>query len=67
MFSLKLPIFTKPKISCNDCRYNENGTCKLFKYRFATDERKLDYYVNVEQCRADVKLCGPYGVYFNKK
>jgi len=55
----------KTKISanrpCNKCKYFDNGSCRLFKYKFATEE---NFYSDVKLCRIDETLCGPDGNYF---
>ena len=50
--------------SCNKCIYFDNGSCRLFKYKFATTETMVNYYFDADWCRLDETLCGPDANYF---
>jgi len=69
--------FFKPIVipSCNNCIYNNKGTCKLFKNlisnnieveecRSNIEVEECRSNIEVEECRSNIKLCGPSGKYF---
>ena len=58
--------FSEPK--CEECKYHEDGRCKLFKYSAVS--LKYDtfhFYVDIETARLNDTLCGPDGKYFRRK
>ena len=47
--------------SCNDCKYFENGTCKMF---FSQNMAGEIVYAPAERIRSDKRFCGWEGKYF---
>ena len=61
-------VRTPPRVSwmgkpeCRKCKYYEKGTCRLFIEQFAKNEI---VFAAVEEVRADEKMCGPKGVFWD--
>ncbi len=58
----KLVALSPP--SCNDCKYFENGTCKLF---FTQSLSGKIVYAQANKIRLDPRFCGLDGKYYLKK
>lgn len=50
--------------NCKRCiHFNNNETCKLFKFVFSNEEK----HITAELCRNDTDLCGPNAIFFDEK